>query len=164
MRITAMIAGDLAYEDILPPTPVLENHDLSVYYDQLRNEYGKFNFTDLLPMKETNSSHVGVSAANISYVSLQCSDDDTGAGTNLFAPQLSYIFFVCFALLMPIVVLNVLVGMKQFHVCCIEGLNVSVAFEIGLAVGDIEAVRADASLRQIRMQVGHARMSCLLVL
>jgi transient receptor potential cation channel subfamily A protein 1 len=103
MRITVMIAGDLAYEDILPASSTPPNHNLSELLHQLQNGSRSINLTGWLPMERTSLDVA---------VSVNAGGGDNGADTVLHASQLSYIFFIGFALLMPIVVLNVLVGHK----------------------------------------------------
>lgn len=115
MRMATMAVGDLAYDDILPVSESTENANFSAYYEQLRNVYAKFDFINSLPLPNTtalvNEAPSAVCSINGtavgSYTAVDSSDVSLGF------PVLSYIFFICFALLMPIVVLNVLVS--SFH-------------------------------------------------
>jgi hypothetical protein len=131
MRVATMGMGDLAHDDLLPVKVVQENHNLSILYDEMCNSFSQFQFIkqDFAKVTGYNCTHGLVQSMNITSSSRDCADDQSSE--LLTFPALSYIFFIMFALLVPVVVLNVL---------------------IGLAVGDIDSVRKDASIGQIRMQ------------
>lgn len=92
MKVVTMSVGDLAYGDVLPAKEANEAN-LTSYHQLLRSRHGEFEFISHLPV---SSETVGEALAD---------DRDI-----LHFPALSHILFICFSLLMPIVVLNVLVG------------------------------------------------------
>ena len=114
MRVVTMAVGDLAHDDTLLISPSSESAKLDYYYDRLRDEYGQFDFTNFLP----TTTDVNVSAIN----GTTAASDNDNLESCLVFPFLSYAFFICFAMLMPIVVLNVLVSVPSF----IESLRCAV--------------------------------------
>jgi transient receptor potential cation channel subfamily A protein 1 len=118
IRTSLMTVGDLSYGNILP-TFLSKGGNLSHYFQQLNTEYGHFLFVPHLP----SLSHT----ARVYY-----SDPDRYHYNEVLFSSLAYVMFLIFCLLMPVVVLNTL---------------------IGLAVGNIEASRKNAAYRQIQMQV-----------
>ncbi|XP_062502217.1 transient receptor potential cation channel subfamily A member 1-like isoform X2 [Corticium candelabrum] len=119
MKVIVMFLGDLAYGDILPPQRI-SSDNVAVYQQQLKFWYQQFEFSNHLPSVMNIDSTFQSNAIRVDDQSL------------VAFPELSYALFVIFLLLMPVVVLNML---------------------IGLAVGDIAVVQSDAALRQIRMQI-----------
>jgi hypothetical protein len=130
MRVFTMSIGDLAHDNLLPVKVVHESHNLSLLYDELCNRFSQFQFTkqDFTKLTGYNCTQGLLQSMNISNTASNCPDQSSEP---LNFPVFSYIFFILFALLVPVVVLNIL---------------------IGLAVGDISSVRKDASIGQIRMQ------------
>lgn len=90
MKIVVMSVGDLAYEDVLPAREG-PGYNLTSSYQQLRSQYGEFEFVRQLPVDPP----VNVAQTDESRI--------------LAFPPLSYLLYICFAILMPVVVLNVLV-------------------------------------------------------
>lgn len=119
MKTVLMTVGDLNYEAILPTIFVSDRGNISYYHHQLNTTYRQFPFVLRLP--------------NISDVVTESSNDGTvDLNTDVLFSSLAYVMFVIFCLLMPIVVLNTL---------------------IGLAVGDIETSRKNAAFKQIHIQM-----------
>jgi transient receptor potential cation channel subfamily A protein 1 len=118
IRTVLMTVGDLNYENILPTFLSQKSGNLSHYSHQLMTTYGHF-----LIIQRLNLSHVA--SADDDHI-----DDDHH--TDVLFSSLAYVMFVIFCLLMPIVVLNTL---------------------IGLAVGDIETSRKNAAFKQIHIQM-----------
>ena len=95
--------GDLAYEDVLCSAADHDSHsNFSALHELLLSQYGGFDFIPLI-----NSS---VHYDNPTHI-LDCLTNGTVAESiALPFPSFSYILFILFALLMPVVVLNTLVS------------------------------------------------------
>lgn len=103
MRVVLMAVGDLAYNDILPATVSPDDGNVSSYYALLRSQYGEFPFVRDLP-------HSVMSAAfNVSPGLIYSAEQGDADTDHLLFPFLSYVVYIFFALLMPVVVLNTLV-------------------------------------------------------
>ena len=96
MKIVLMTVGDLDYENLLPASISRDDGNISHYYHQLKTTYRHFPFVRHLP----NTSDA---------VTVVSGDDIIGDNGGLFS-SLPYVMFIIFCLLMPIVVLNTLVG------------------------------------------------------
>lgn len=146
MKTVLMIMGDLDYGSVLPTSSVKEHQNISYQHAVLRSEYGEFTFVN-------NSLS---SIADHEHELAGCPNATSEVPDSLNFPTLSYVLFICFALLMPIVVLNTLVCFCSWPfalVTCDLSSDLVCCLQIGLAVGDIAAVQEQAALRQIRMQV-----------
>ena len=110
-----MSLGDLAHDDILPVKAMSENRNLSIFYDQLCNNFSEFHFVTNDLTKLT-----GYNCTTDRLVREMDMTADNDCGTNsvhLSFPAFSYVFYIMFALMVPIVVLNILVRMLLPTTC-----------------------------------------------
>ena len=65
-------------------------------------------------------------------------------------PQISYILWIGFVILMPVLLTNMLV------ICLVHAyidINYCILYKVGLAVGDIQTVQDEAELKKLALQV-----------
>ena len=68
-------------------------------------------------------------------------------------PPISYILWIAFVIIMPILLTNMLVLLSLIFFANFSACLVVIVPKVGLAVGDIQAVQDEAALKKLALQV-----------